>query len=124
MDRDKHLALQRDWFLRKNADPVWKEDRNRARADKRRNMKTRVVEYFGRKCHDCGGTWIEDCVYDFHHVDIEADNKVPSNVLHCGWETIMQELAGCVMLCSNCHRIRHFKDKYSHHAKRANKQKY
>ena len=124
MDREKHLDLQRKWYKRNNANPEWKEARNKLRAQQRRDMKTRVVDHFGRQCFDCKQQFQDDCVYDFHHVDINKDNTTPSKILHCGWETIMKELSECVMLCANCHRIRHMQDGYTHHAKRENKRKY
>lgn len=124
MDKTKHLQLQRDWYKRKNADTVWKAERNQQRAEQRRQMKHRAVEHFGRKCHDCQQSWGEDCVFDFHHLDINKDNITPSSVLHRSWETALKELQSCVMLCANCHRIRHKKDNYTHHAKRSNKEKY
>jgi len=124
MEREAHLKLQREWYQRKNSDTAWKASRNQLRAQQRRDNKTKAVDFFGRKCHDCNGVWQEDCVYDFHHLDIHKDSVTPSHILHCGWETIMKELASCVLLCSNFHRIRHSLDGYSHHSKRAGKAKY
>jgi hypothetical protein len=124
MNRGDNLQLQREWYKRNNANPEWKATRNQMRAQQRRDNKRKAVDYFGRQCYDCKGVWQDDCVYDFHHLDISRDNITPSQVLHCGWDTILKELSGCVLLCSNCHRIRHSKDGYTHHSKRNGKAKY
>ena len=106
-----------EWFQRNNKDPVWKESRNKQRTEKRRNNKRKAVEHMGSKCHDCGQSF-PDCCYDFHHLDPTEINDVPSKILFCSWKRIEEELAKCVMLCSNCHRIRHNQDGYVAHEKR------
>ncbi len=75
---------------------------------KRKNLKERAVEYAGSKCYDCGESF-PDCVYDFHHVDGSKDGCVGTMTHNCRpWSVIKEEVDKCVMLCSNCHRIRHF----------------
>lgn len=110
-------AYQRAWFLKKNSDPEWKAARNNLRAEQRRSNKTKAVQEKGGVCYDCGGNF-PDCCYDFHHLNPLKDNEVPSNVLHCSWKRIEEMLNECVMLCSNCHRIRHNEDGYVAHNKR------
>lgn len=105
----------RDWYHRQT--PEDKQERHKKRAQTRRDQKSRAVEVMGNKCHDCGGTFPE-CCYDFHHLDITKDNDVPSNVLQCSWKRVEEMLKECVMLCSNCHRIRHNEDGYLAHLKR------
>lgn len=77
------------------------------RRDKR---KTVLVENFGDKCHDCGGTF-PHCCYDFHHINPEEKKFEIAPRLDGNLNTIMEEAKKCVMLCSNCHRIRHYKEK-------------
>ncbi len=76
---------------------------------RRDERKAIVVEHFGDKCHDCGNTF-PHCCYDFHHVNplekkFEIAPRLDGNI-----DTIMEEAKKCVMLCSNCHRIRHYKE--------------
>lgn len=71
----------------------------------------------GGSCAHCKLSF-PDCCYDFHHIDPAVENDVPSTVLNCSWEKIKQELSKCVMLCANCHRIEHNRDKYIAHNKR------
>jgi 5-methylcytosine-specific restriction endonuclease McrA len=70
-----------------------------------RQRKKEAVELLGGKCQDCGGVFPQ-CVYDFHHVDMTEKELNPSKALtKSNWQ---EELSKCVLLCSNCHRIRHW----------------
>ena len=49
------------------------------------------------------------CVFQFHHSDRENKKFTISNKLSDGnWEEIKKEAEKCVLLCSNCHRKRHW----------------
>lgn len=75
--------------------------------DKRRNNKKKLIEYYGGKCADCGQSF-PDCVYDFHHLDPSTKDKDFGKMVTYSWARIEKEIIDkCVMLCSNCHRIRH-----------------
>lgn len=73
-----------------------------------RKKKRELVESFGGKCHDCGNSY-NDCVYDFHHLDSSKKDVNPSHAMKWGKERMMKELEKCIMLCANCHRMRHYK---------------
>ena len=122
MDKQQLKQWMAEWYQRNNSDPVWKEKRNRQRAEKRRENKRRAVEFMGGVCQKCGGV-LPDCCYDFHHKDPTDTNDVPSSVLHCSWNRIVRELEKCIMVCSNCHRIIHSEDGYVAHEKRKRKLK-
>ena len=78
---------------------------------KRRDaQKLRLVEEFGDKCDDCGGTF-PVCCYDFHHTDPSNKKFEIAPRMNAAWETVLTEAKKCVMLCSNCHRIRHYKER-------------
>ena len=117
MDKDQLKLWMADWYQKKNADPAWKDIRNKQRSEKRRNNKRKAVEYKGGICSRCGQVF-PDCCFDFHHVDVYANNEVPSSVLHKSWKSIVTELDKCIMVCSNCHRIIHNEDGYIAHEKR------
>ena len=88
---------------------VIKEERNeyqRRRRDKRKDL---LVERFGDRCHDCGGTF-HKCMYDFHHVNPLEKKFEIAPALDRNWNTILEEVDKCVMLCSNCHRLRHYNE--------------
>ena len=80
---------------------------------KRYELKTKAVEYKGNICEDCGGKF-HQCQYDFHHKNEDRNNrddKTIGRMTHnCRpWQVIQEELDLCIMLCANCHRLRHFK---------------
>lgn len=81
-----------------------RQDRMNERNRKRKRL---VVEHFGNKCLDCGRTYPQ-CVYEFHHLNPSEKDWNPSQSLSHSEERMWQELNKCVMLCSNCHKIRHF----------------
>ena len=62
------------------------------------------------KCEDCG----EDryWVLDFHHIDPKTKDADISSILHKGSkQKLLTEMKKCKVLCSNCHRDLHFKEK-------------
>ena len=62
-------------------------------------------------CRDCGQTHI--ATLQFHHLDpTKKDNNV-SWMVHHGYslKRIQAEIEKCVVLCSNCHDIIHWKEK-------------
>lgn len=54
---------------------------------------------------DCLGVFPATC-FDFHH-EGEKDMN-PSKALTMSAEKQEQEMAKCILLCANCHRIRHW----------------
>jgi len=77
---------------------------------RRDERKARLVEEFGDKCADCGQTF-PHCCYDFHHIDPSTKKFEIAPRLDGNYQTILEEAQKCVMLCSNCHRIRHYKER-------------
>jgi len=63
----------------------------------------------GLKCEHCGNP--DHRVMDFHH-NGDKDFDVATAVFH-GYskEKILQEIAKCIPLCSNCHRIWHYEER-------------
>jgi len=60
-----------------------------------------------------------DCGESYHHSQLDWDHRDPSKKkiqprkLHTySWETIERELKKCDVRCSNCHRIRTYKEKH------------
>ena len=78
----------------------------RRRRDKRKDL---LIEKFGNKCHDCKGIF-HKCAYDFHHLNpLEKKFEIAPS-LDRNWNTILEEVEKCIMLCSNCHRVRHYRE--------------
>lgn len=74
----------------------------------RRNTKTRAVESMGGECCVCGYNKCQDAM-EFHHLNPSEKEahfgQIRGNIK--GWNTIVQELRKCVLLCSNCHKEFH-----------------
>lgn len=61
-------------------------------------------------CADCEVRYEHAEVYDFHHRDpLDKAGGMTSgeHLLGRSWERARRELDKCVLLCANCHRIRH-----------------
>ena len=72
-----------------------------------RRRKKQAVEYLGARCADCRGTF-PYFVYDFHHRDPAQKDMQFNSLRRRSWEVIQRELDKCVLLCANCHRMRHW----------------
>lgn len=80
--------------------------RNAQNAQKRtRKAKQELVDYFGNKCLDCGNTF-PNCVYDFHHLD-PTIKEGKTRLSQKRKTQMLKEKETCVLLCANCHRLRH-----------------
>lgn len=88
----------------------YKDNRSRRQyaANKRnRDRKKLVVEHFGDRCADCKQSY-QQCVYEFHHLDPNQKDYNPSKSMSHSLERMWAELDKCIMVCSNCHKIRHW----------------
>lgn len=68
--------------------------------------KKEAIEHMGGKCEDCG--------YNSHYAPMQFHHKNPLTKTHdwnklrlMSWDKIYEELTKCILLCSNCHFIRH-----------------
>lgn len=72
----------------------------------RDERKLKIVELCGNKCADCQQSF-PTYVYDFHHLNPNEKDSNLATIMSHRWDTLAVELSKCIMLCSNCHRIRH-----------------
>lgn len=86
---------------------AWRMPKHRNKeTERRRKIKIEAIKYKGGKCIDCG--------YDkhpaalcFHH--LINKEKAVNDLLKTGLnERTKKELDKCVLLCHNCHDIRHY----------------
>lgn len=82
--------------------------KHKTQSDRRRKKKDRLIDMHGGKCVDCSGVF-ESYVYDFHHLDESQKSfELGNSNMNRSWESLVKEAAKCVLLCSNCHRKRHY----------------
>ncbi len=74
-----------------------------------RARKRQAVEHMGGKCADCGGRF-PYYVFEFHHLDPSKKDMQFNQLRRRAWDRIVAELAKCVMVCANCHRVRHWEE--------------
>jgi len=74
--------------------------------NRRRKKRDIAINHLGNKCIDCGITY-PAAVYDFHHLGNKKDCVATMIRNNLKVETILEEVDKCVLLCANCHRIRH-----------------
>jgi hypothetical protein len=92
----------------KRANPEFLAQQRKKQREDGKYKKLRAINHMGGKCYDCGGIFPSQ-VYDFHHLDPSVkEHNIGDIVRRKSFETIEKELTKCVLLCANCHRIRHF----------------
>ena len=98
----------RDYFHKAKKDAKWLKARNDRITKDGAEKKQRAVDFLGGECMDCGGKFPPP-VYDFHHLNPKEKEFNLGDILRRkDFSTIEKELTKCVLLCANCHRIRHF----------------
>jgi len=71
--------------------------------------KLKMIIHMGGKCKDCGLALEEKLpIADFHHLDPNLKEFNPSDSTTMSWDKCKAELDKCVLLCTNCHRVRHY----------------
>jgi Zn ribbon nucleic-acid-binding protein len=62
----------------------------------------------GRRCSQCG--FADHRAFELHHRDGQEKDLAIGEMVKDGRSraAILREMAGCVLLCANCHRITHF----------------
>lgn len=68
--------------------------------------KINAVKSFEERCFDCKNTYPYQ-VFEFHHLDPSTKDHDWSKLRLMSQHKINIELSKCIMLCANCHRIRH-----------------
>ena len=73
-----------------------------------------LVEQKSHPCVDCGNTFDPVCM-DFHHLDPSTKKYRIASLVNNdqSLKTIQEEIDKCVLVCANCHRLRHKYDLYS-----------
>lgn len=77
-----------------------------------RDNALRILDYLGGRCQDCKRVF-PIYVYDLHHLSEPRMDilSFASKVKLKPFDKIKADLDNCVLLCANCHRIRHHENK-------------
>lgn len=109
----KRILTQKHFYVSKRKNGNWRlsgycrDCANSVNLIRRQKLKKQAVLYKGGKCEDCGYIGYEG-VFDFHHLDPTQKDMDISHARSRNFDVVIQrELDKCVLLCSNCHRIRH-----------------
>ena len=100
----------------KEVSAEWYAKNRRKTLDKNKNRSKVILKYLSdykseSGCSKCGYNE-HPCALDFHHVD-ESDKEFPLNLAQrkrYGMARVKKEVAKCIVLCANCHRIHHHKE--------------
>lgn len=104
-----------EFYVRTNRNDITsycKKCSNEYHTKRVKEVKLKMVNYKGGQCNDCGLT-IEDShynVFDFHHLNPNEKGLNFDRIKYQKWDKIKIELDKCVLLCANCHRLRHAKE--------------
>lgn len=66
-----------------------------------------ALSKLGGKCLHCGYDR-HSCALDIHHLDPSQKDEKFHGMRGWSIERIDREIAGCILLCKNCHAIEHF----------------
>lgn len=77
-------------------------------SERRKTIKAACVDHLGGACSNCGGVFPLR-VFDFHHIGVK-DGSPSVMMANRSTEIIAAEIAKCVLLCANCHRLEHGDD--------------
>lgn len=88
------IPCRRTWE-RKQRDEAWK----------------RIFEHMGGECKHCHAEDLCPSAYDLHHTDPTKKEKNIGGMLTCSWKSILYEIEKCILLCANCHRALHHKER-------------
>lgn len=95
---------KREWNHRnRNSRYEWKKKYHRKR-------KVKLLGLFGNECKQCGIKYNgkNACIFHFHHLDSTTKSfSVGNNVVNKKWDTLVEECKKCILICANCHEMRH-----------------
>jgi len=103
--KDKKLQSRymREWYKNNKA-----RQRKTVRERRHRNAEWFLEYKQDLKCEECQEN--HPACLDFHHLDFDEKEKNVGQMIWQGYkqEAILEEIAKCKVLCSNCHRKVHW----------------
>jgi hypothetical protein len=107
LNPEKSRESRRRW--EKNNPEKVKEHKRKYQKKKSYKRKMFSIEYKGGKCEDCGiiATMENRSIFDFHHLNPSNKKDDINEIQTKNIDRLKEELDKCVLLCANCHRLRH-----------------
>ena len=107
-DKTKQREAQRRW-AEKQSDEFKKVKYKRERDNKKLMVEKLNQLKLEKGCCELCGDYHPPCCFDFHHLDEINKKDEVSKLASKGykWETILEEVDKCIMLCAPCHRKIH-----------------
>lgn len=108
-DREKYRAYQREYKRR------WIRENKQRHIEYVRNREGKMQEWFleyrkNQACEICGEN--HPACLDFHHVNpAEKKFEVSARRNRPSMKALIEEIAKCRVLCANCHRKEHWKQR-------------
>ena len=99
----KHHGLT-DFILENRGSYRCKKCRCQSVHQKRKNIKLKLVAFFGGKCSICGYSKCVEAL-EFHHLDPSKKSfSLSSKGITRAYEKNLEEAKKCILVCANCHR--------------------
>ena len=109
--RERHPDRIKESKRKAEALPASKEKRRTRQRRHHLQNRLRAIAELGGKCFACQQSFHHSAM-DFHHINPESKGikgkGIPANN---SWENVKKELAKTILLCANCHRIHHYKER-------------
>ena len=108
INKEKQASRNRAWMERLGEDgrKAYYQKRAPEQRQRRRDVAEFIAAEKNKPCCDCGQKF-HPCVMDFHHVGEKS--FAISEPQGRSIEKIKLEIEKCVILCANCHRMRHLR---------------
>lgn len=92
-------------YYEKHKKEIYNRKKERIRAHK-----LSLLKIFGCRCSICG---YNRCIaaLEFHHKADDKDRSLKESLQHFSKQKAFKEAKKCIILCSNCHREVHHKDR-------------
>jgi 5-methylcytosine-specific restriction endonuclease McrA len=107
--RCKIVLPLKEFYTKKNRYACWcKKCSQEEATDRQKKFKQECINYKGGECQQCG---YKKCVgaMEFHHTDpTQKDVAISRLRSYTFTERAKLELDKCELLCSNCHREKHY----------------
>lgn len=111
---EKRNETKRQWmkkYYHANKDTLRVKNREISKKSELRNKKF-IMGCKQCPCFDCG-KFYPFYVMEYHHRDPKTKIDNVSNMRNDSIQKVLEEINKCDIICSNCHRIREHKDKYT-----------